>query len=78
MIIKTLTHTSLSQIYFSVAQPIVMNLIDPYKTFKTNFLGTLNILETLRVINYKCSCVIITSINFANKEWVYGIKKMID
>ena len=64
-------------IFHMAAQPIVMESYkDPYKTFKTNFFGTLNILETLRVINYKCSCVIITSDkSYYNKEWVYGYKE---
>ena len=64
-------------IFHMAAQPIVMESFrDPYSTFKTNFFGTLNILEILKVINYKCSCVIITSDkSYFNNEWIYGYKE---
>tara|TARA_B100001250_G_C19813438_1_gene796948 strand:+ start:306 stop:1382 length:1077 start_codon:yes stop_codon:yes gene_type:complete len=34
---------------------------EPYETFLTNSLGSLNVLESLRVINKKCNLVMITS-----------------
>ena len=49
-------------VFHLAAQPLVkMSYIDPVKTFETNMLGTLNILESLRFLKNKCTAVIITS-----------------
>ncbi len=49
-------------VFHLAAQPLVKtSYIDPIKTFETNMLGTLNILESLRFIKNKCTAVIITS-----------------
>ena len=49
-------------VFHLAAQPLVKtSYIDPVKTFETNMLGTLNILESLRLLKNKCTAVIITS-----------------
>ena len=47
---------------------------EPLETWSTNLVGTLNILESLRLIEKKCSCILITSDKcYANKEWAWGL-----
>ena len=49
-------------IFHLAAQPIVLKSYEnPLKTFNTNAIGSLNILEALRSSNHKCSAVMITS-----------------
>ena len=49
-------------IFHLAAQPIVLDsYINPYKTFTTNSLGTINLLESLRDYHQNCYVVIITS-----------------
>tara|TARA_B100001287_G_scaffold275929_1_gene285065 strand:+ start:536 stop:1615 length:1080 start_codon:yes stop_codon:yes gene_type:complete len=49
-------------IFHLAAQPIVLaSYEDPYTTYLSNTLGTLNILESLRLSNHRCYAVMITS-----------------
>ena len=49
-------------IFHLAAQPLVLKSYeDPYTTYMSNSIGTLNILESLKRLNYECSAVIITS-----------------
>ena len=49
-------------IFHLAAQPIVLeSYCNPYNTYLSNTLGTLNILESLRVNNHQCTAVLITS-----------------
>ena len=49
-------------IFHMAAQPIVVDsYLNPLETLSSNIMGTANILESLRIINKKCVCVIITS-----------------
>ena len=49
-------------IFHLAAQPLVLDsYIDPYSTFTSNTLGTINLLESLRTYSEKCNVVIITS-----------------
>jgi len=49
-------------IFHLAAQPIVLeSYADPYRTYLSNTLGTLNILESLKRSNHKCIAVMITS-----------------
>ena len=46
------------------------------ETWTTNVLGTINILESLRVNNHQCSSVIITSDKcYDNVEWEWGYRE---
>ena len=49
---------------------------DPTNTWNTNLIGTLNVLESLRVLNNKCTAIIITSDKcYLNKETNKGYKE---
>ena len=49
---------------------------DPTNTWNTNLIGTLNVLESLRVLNNKCTAIIITSDKcYLNKEITRGYRE---
>lgn len=49
-------------IFHLAAQSLVKeSYLDPKNTFEINAIGTLNILESLKVVKYKCTIVLITS-----------------
>ena len=49
---------------------------DPLETWSTNLVGTLNILESLRSLEKKCACILITSDKcYSNKEWAWGYRE---
>ena len=49
---------------------------EPIKTWETNVLGTINLLESLRKINKKCAVVIITTDKvYKNNEWEFGYRE---
>jgi len=64
-------------IFHMAAQPIVVRSYqDPLQTISTNVIGTTNILEALREINYRCTAIIITSDKcYDNIEWIWGYKE---
>ena len=64
-------------IFHLAAQSILSKSInDPYNTFKTNYIGILNLLESLRNINHKCSIVIVTSDKvYENNNWIWGYRE---
>ncbi|MDR2840586.1 MAG: CDP-glucose 4,6-dehydratase [Paludibacter sp.] len=64
-------------IFHLAAQPIVSySYENPVETISTNVIGTTNVLEALRILNFPCSAVIITSDKcYDNVEWVWGYKE---
>jgi len=64
-------------VFHLAAQPIVGDSYDdPIKTWSTNVMGTINVLEALRKINHGCSAVIITSDKcYDNVEWEWGYRE---
>ncbi|MCF8340946.1 MAG: CDP-glucose 4,6-dehydratase [Chitinophagaceae bacterium] len=64
-------------IFHLAAQPIVTKSYqDPIFTFETNIIGTLNMLEALRISNHNCNAVFITSDKcYDNVEQVWGYKE---
>ena len=64
-------------IFHLAAQPIVIKSYeDPKETFETNTMGSLNILEALKLLNNKCVGVFITSDKcYENLEWQYGYRE---
>jgi len=49
---------------------------DPFTTWKTNTLGTVNILNVLRNSSKTCICVMITSDKcYENMEWIWGYRE---
>ena len=48
-------------------------------TYQTNFMGTLNLLESLKKNKKKCTVILITSDKcYENKEWIWGYKETDD
>ncbi|TVZ55492.1 CDP-glucose 4,6-dehydratase [Lutibacter sp. Hel_I_33_5] len=64
-------------LFHMAAQPIVVTSYkEPVDTILSNVMGTTNVLEALRVLNNKCTAVIITSDKcYDNVEWVWGYKE---
>ena len=64
-------------IFHLAAQPIVsISYENPIETISSNAMGTANILEALRIINSKCTVVMITSDKaYDNVEQVWGYKE---
>ena len=74
-LLETIENIKPDFIFHLAAQAIVINsYIEPVKTFETNVLGTVKLLEVLRVLNIKTNVVIITSDKcYENNEeqWSY-------
>ncbi len=64
-------------IFHLAAQPIVSESFeDPVKTFDTNFMGSINVMESLRENKHDCILVMITSDKcYENKEWIWGYRE---
>ena len=64
-------------VFHLAAEPLVINSYkDPLKTWNTNVLGSLNLLECLKGIDNVCSAVFITTDKvYKNKEWFYGYRE---
>lgn len=64
-------------IFHMAAQPIVSESYrDPLNTISSNVIGTTNILESLRILNFNCTCIIITSDKcYDNVESIWGYKE---
>ena len=65
-------------IFHLAAQALVrVSYSDPIATWETNLIGTLNLLESLRCLDNKCSAVIVTSDKcYENNEWVWGYREL--
>ena len=64
-------------VFHLAAQPLVLKSYeDPIETWQTNVIGSLNLLESLRNNDSKCSVVMITTDKvYENKEWIYGYRE---
>lgn len=64
-------------IFHLAAQPLVRESFKtPDKTFQTNAIGTLNLLEILRHYDKPCSVVIVTTDKcYENKEWLHSYRE---
>lgn len=64
-------------VFHLAAQALVIRSYEePSLTWKTNVIGSLNLLESLKNIKKKCSVVIVTTDKvYKNKEWDYGYRE---
>ncbi len=64
-------------IFHLAAQPLVRKSYkEPFLTWSTNVMGTLNILEATRNLRNKCAVVIITSDKvYKNNNWLHGYRE---
>jgi CDP-glucose 4,6-dehydratase len=62
LITKIIKNSKPDYIFHLAAQAIVLeSYSDPYATYQSNTVGTLNILESLKESNHKCTAILITS-----------------
>ncbi|CAG0939126.1 CDP-glucose 4,6-dehydratase [Candidatus Brocadiaceae bacterium] len=64
-------------IFHLAAQPLVRQAYDePYETFETNVMGSLNVLEAVRRENRNCIVIMITTDKvYENVEWEYAYRE---
>lgn len=64
-------------VFHLAAQPLVrLSYNDPALTIETNVIGTMNLLESLRQVNHRCTTIMITSDKcYDNVEWIWGYRE---
>tara|TARA_B100001093_G_C26739853_1_gene976145 strand:+ start:180 stop:1298 length:1119 start_codon:yes stop_codon:yes gene_type:complete len=64
-------------VFHLAAEPLVIDSYkSPLKTWNTNVIGSLNLLESLKNIDNACSAIFITTDKvYKNKEWFYGYRE---
>jgi CDP-glucose 4,6-dehydratase len=64
-------------VFHLAAQPLVRASYDfPSETFEINTIGTANVLDAIRLLDKKCSVVLITTDKvYHNNEWVYPYRE---
>lgn len=64
-------------VFHLAAQPLVrLSYVEPIITWETNVLGTVNVLESLKILDKPCVGVMITTDKcYDNKEWLYGYRE---
>ncbi len=64
-------------VFHMAAQPLVReSYIDPVKTYATNVMGTVHVLDAVRKLNKQCIVVIITTDKcYENKEWMWAYRE---
>ncbi len=64
-------------VFHLAAQPLVIKSYkNPVETYETNFMGTLNILESIRNISSVKACIVVTSDKcYQNNEWNWGYRE---
>lgn len=65
-------------VFHLAAQPLVRRSYrSPLLTFQTNAIGTANVLEAIRQLENKCTCVLITTDKvYQNNEWGYPYREI--
>lgn len=74
---RLVEETQPQYVFHLAAQPLVRRSYrEPRYTWETNVLGTVNLLESLRLVTRPCAAVVVTSDKcYENKEWVYGYRE---
>ncbi len=74
---KFVTNVKPDIVFHLAAEPLVIESYkNPLKTWNTNVLGTLNLLESLKDVDYPCSAIFITTDKvYKNKEWIHGYRE---
>ena len=64
-------------VFHLAAQSLVrQSYAQPAETYDTNVIGTTNVLEALRVADWPCAAVIVTTDKvYENREWVHGYRE---
>ena len=76
-ITESMVHFNPEVLFHMAAQPLVrLSYVDPVKTFSTNVMGTVNVLEAARKCsNLKVIVSVTTDKCYENKEWVWGYRE---
>jgi len=62
--------------HFAAQSLVIESYKDPISTWNINVMGSLNLLESLKIVNKKCSVVVITTDKvYLNKEWEFGYRE---
>ena len=74
---KIISREKPDYIFHLAAQAIVSNSFkDPINTISSNIMGTANLLESLRILNNRCTVILITSDKvYDNVEQIWGYKE---
>ncbi len=74
---KIITEIKPEFIFHLAAQTLIRLSYDvPYETLETNIMGTVNLLEAVRRINFSTNIIVVTSDKcYENKEWLYGYRE---
>lgn len=64
-------------VFHLAAQPLVrLSYSHPVETYATNVMGTVNILETVRLAQCRCTVVVVTTDKcYENREWVHSYRE---
>jgi len=64
-------------VFHLAAQPLVrLSYRDPVETYSTNVMGTVNVLEAVRLAGQPCTVVAITTDKcYDNREWLHGYRE---
>lgn len=64
-------------VFHLAAQPLVrLSYREPVETYATNVMGTIHVLEALRVLEKHCAAVLITTDKcYENREWLHGYRE---
>lgn len=64
-------------VFHLAAQPLVrLSYEQPVETYATNVMGTVNVLEAIRLARCACTVVVVTTDKcYENKEWVHGYRE---
>ena len=74
---KSIQSASPDFVFHLAAQPLVrLSYQEPVPTFATNVMGTVHVLEALRVRSQPCAAVFVTTDKcYHNREWVYAYRE---
>jgi CDP-glucose 4,6-dehydratase len=77
MLRKAIAATRPDFIFHLAAQPLVrLSYEQPVETYSTNIMGTVNVLEAVRLEAKPCVVVVVTTDKcYENKEWIHGYRE---
>ena len=64
-------------VFHLAAQPLVRySYQQPIETYETNVMGTIHVLDSLRILNRPCMVIVVTTDKcYENREWIYGYRE---
>jgi CDP-glucose 4,6-dehydratase len=70
-------HVKPEFVFHLAAQPLVrLSYLQPVETYSTNVMGTVNVLEAVRLAGQRCAVVVVTTDKcYENREWVHSYRE---